>query len=49
MPTEEEVRKAEAEYGADAIQELKFPENVRERFGMYIGSKDARGLHHLTG
>ncbi len=48
MPTEEEVRKAEAEYGADAIQELKFPENVRERFGMYIGSKDARGLHHLV-
>ncbi|MEE3482199.1 MAG: DNA topoisomerase (ATP-hydrolyzing) subunit B [Lachnospiraceae bacterium] len=48
MPTEEEVLKAENEYGADSIQELKFPENVRERFGMYIGSKDARGLHHLV-
>ncbi len=48
MPTEEEVMKAETEYGADSIQELKFPENVRERFGMYIGSKDARGLHHLV-
>ena len=37
-----------ADYGTDQMRYMSDLEHVRERSGMYIGNRDATGLHHLV-
>ena len=47
MDGEENIGKVNGQYGEGQIQVLEGLEHVRKRPGMYIGTTDLRGLHHL--
>ncbi|MCX6708630.1 MAG: ATP-binding protein, partial [Candidatus Woesearchaeota archaeon] len=48
MADKKTTEEAAKEYGAEAIQVLQGLEPVRKRPGMFIGSTDIRGMHHLV-